>query len=586
VTERAVLPAGRDAAQHEDDTPDEDLASLRSILIGPAERKIDALQSRLNDRLATARDVGAVLPQALLQRADDPDLARALTPPVEQAITASVRRDPRPLADALFPVIGPAIRKAVAASLVAMVESLNRSLEHSLSLRAMRWRLEAVRTGRSFGEVVLLHTLLYRVEQVFLIHRKMGLLLQHVRAGSAQVEDVQIVSAMLTAIRDFVQDSFHVSEQESLDALRVGELSVWIEQGPAAILASVIRGTAPPEHRHTLQRALEAIHLQSAGALEAFDGETSPFESARPALESCLETQYRAEPSRRRRGALILALVAVLAIAWWGAGWLRERRQWTRYLEALGAEPGLVVLSTGRRDGKYAVSGLRDPLARDPEAILRQTQLAPDEVVARWEPFQALTPTFVLARAQHALQPPAGTTVTLRGGVLTATGEPPAAWIGEARRIAPLIAGVAGFDTAGLLESRTQSLIRRIQAATVQFSRGSSRLLPGQGAQLQTLAEDLRELGRLAALADRAFRIDVVGHTDADGDDASNLPLSRARANQLIDALGLEPTARLELRPLGVASTEPLVSGDTDEGKQRNRRVSLRVAGAGQSHSR
>ena len=92
----------------------------------------------------------------------DPELARALAPPVEKAITASVRRDPKPLADAIFPIIGPAIRKAVAASLAAMVESMNRTLEHSVSWRAIRWRLEARRTGRTFGEVVLLHTLLYR----------------------------------------------------------------------------------------------------------------------------------------------------------------------------------------------------------------------------------------------------------------------------------------------------------------------------------------------------------------------------------------------------------------------------------------
>ena len=161
MADQAVLPPGRRAerAGGIDETvdPDEadDLTSLRAILVGPAEQKIQALQARIDDRFAQARDVGAVLPQALLHRASDPELARALTPPVERAITASVRRDPRPLADALFPVIGPAIRKAVSASLASMVESLNRTLEHSLSARAMQWRFEAIRTGKSFGEIVL-----------------------------------------------------------------------------------------------------------------------------------------------------------------------------------------------------------------------------------------------------------------------------------------------------------------------------------------------------------------------------------------------------------------------------------------------
>ena len=109
---------------------------------------------------------------------------------------------------------------------------------------------------------------------MFLIHRKTGLLLQHVRAGpTARCADAQMVSAMLTAIRDFAQDSFRTAEQDSLDALEVGELSVWIEQGPEAVIAAVIRGNAPKDFRRTLQDAVERVHLQFGEALAAFSGD-------------------------------------------------------------------------------------------------------------------------------------------------------------------------------------------------------------------------------------------------------------------------------------------------------------------------
>src|SRR5262245_50811213 len=170
---------------------------------------------------------------------------RALTPPVERAITASVRKNPGPLADALFPVMGPAIRKAVNAALAGMVDGLNRTLEHSLSWRSLAWRVEALRTGRSFGEVMLAHTLVYRVEQLFLIESTSGLLLQHLAPGTDGVRDADMVSGMLTAIRDFVKDSFGVAGDDALEGLKVGELSIWIEQGPRAVLAGVVRGVAP-----------------------------------------------------------------------------------------------------------------------------------------------------------------------------------------------------------------------------------------------------------------------------------------------------------------------------------------------------
>jgi OOP family OmpA-OmpF porin len=578
VADHAVLPPGRETAVPSSDDDGDDLESLRAILVGPAEQKLQALQARIDDRFAQARDVGAVLPQALLHRASDPELARALTPPVERAITASVRRDPKPLADALFPVIGPAIRKAVAASLASMVESLNRSLEHSVSARALQWRLEAFRTGKSFGEIVLLKTLLFRVEQVFLIHRKTGLLLQHVRAGPAHVEDAQLVSAMLTAIRDFVQDSFRTPEQDSLDALKVGELSIWIEQGPGAILAAVIRGTAPATLRQVLQQALETVHLQHAEALDGFAGDPQPFDATRPILEECLATEYRPETTRRRRGGVVLLALILIGLAAWATLSYRNSRRWNQYVQALRAEPGLVVISAGRSGGKYTVTGLRDPLARDPGTLLPQAQLSTSEVASDWQPYQALLPGFVLARANSVLKPPAGTRLTFEGGVLRVEGEAPAAWLADARRLAPLIAGVNSFDASPALRARTQSVTRQLQQATLLFDRGTSRLRAGQETQLRATAALVTELGLLAAASGRSVRIEVIGHTDADGSMQSNVPLSIARARQAILALQLPSSDNVTLVPSGVGSDDPRVRGVTEDEKQQNRRIVFRVS--------
>ena len=50
-------------------------------------------------------------------------------------------------------------------------------------MQGLKWRVESIRTGRPFAEIVLMHSLLYRVEQVFLIHRETGLVLSP-RCGS------------------------------------------------------------------------------------------------------------------------------------------------------------------------------------------------------------------------------------------------------------------------------------------------------------------------------------------------------------------------------------------------------------------
>ena len=97
-----------------------------------------------------------------------------------------------------------------------------------------------------------------------------------------------MVSGMLTAIRDFVQDSFKCPRRPIRSRrFKVGEL-VGLDRGRARtrIVAAVIRGSAPRDFRHALQEAVESIHLQFGEALEAFNGDTAPLADARPTLEA------------------------------------------------------------------------------------------------------------------------------------------------------------------------------------------------------------------------------------------------------------------------------------------------------------
>jgi OOP family OmpA-OmpF porin len=557
---------------------DSDWALLRGLVLGPDEQRLAELRKRLEDPIARAEDIGEVLPQVLQLHAHDPHLAKALTPPLEKAITASVQRNPKPLADALFPVMGPAIRKAVSAGLAGMVESLNRTLEHSLSWRSFRWRLEALRTGKSFGEIVLLKTLVYRVEQVFLIDRKTGLLLQHVRTGTGAVQDANMVSGMLTAIRDFAQDSFRVAEQDSLETFQVGDLAVWIEAGPHAILAAAIRGSAPRELRRALQDALESIHLEFGHVLESFDGDASALDNARPALEACLQTEFRAsERHPPTRGAWALAgIVAIALLVWLGLSY-RANNRWAHYLEALRAEPGIVVVSEGRRGGRFVVSGLRDPLASDPQSLIAPTGLETADVAGVWAPYQALDTPIALVRAARVLQPPAGAPLALSDGVLSVTGPAAPAWILEAQHIAPLIAGVTRFDTAGAFDLAWRSVASRIEGRVLLFVKDGTRMVEGQDEDMRQLAAAVRELETVAAAGNLRLMVQAIGHTDVDGPPETNAALSLARAEVVRTALAAEVMAHLHFTAAGVGSTAPAVTGQTEADNQKNRRVTIRV---------
>lgn len=573
------------AARQDDEPPGEparaaDFAELRALIVGPEQRQLRTLQTRLDDPATQARDVSRVLPTAMLLRKDDPQMTRALAPTVEEAITASVRRNPRPLADALFPIFGPAIRKAIAASLSGMLESLNQTLEHSLSWRAVQWRLTALRTGRSFAEVVLLHTLLYRVEQVFLIARDSGLLLQHVKNSAVTGSDADMVSGMLTAIRDFARDSFSVAEHDGLDAFRIGDLSVWIEQGPHAIVAAVVRGTAPPELRVRLQEAVEHVHARMGDTLAEFSGDAEPFEAVRPTLEGLLEAQFKSEGRKTSPLLWILPLAFLVGALIWGwFSWSLQSRR-NNYLEALRSQPGIVVVSAAEQNGTFVVNGLRDPLAVDPSSLLAASGLAPEDVRGSWQLYQALDPRFVQLRARELLRAPAGVTLEFADGVLRATGSAPVEWIRESSRLAGFVPGVIRYDMGALLDGSVQALADEISRDLVLFARGSTAFEAGGDQVLSAQLERIRTLDALAQMSDRRYVIQVVGHADNDGTPEVNDFLSVSRANLVrtaIERLGLQ---RIAISAAGVGSREPLTRNASDADKRANRRVSLRIAPA------
>ena len=575
------MNTGKSAAAESGNGVD-DLSALRRLLLSPEQRRLEELAGRLEDSQQRTNDVSRVLPEALRLSAKDSDaLSNALAPTVENIIHASVRRDSRRFADALFPVIGPAIRKAMSETLRQMLQNLSEMLEHSFSRRGLAWRFEAWRSGRPFAEVVLLHSLVFRVEQVFLIHRESGVLLQHLSATNVAFEDADLVSAMLTAIQDFMHDSFTVSDGQAIDSIQIGDLTLWVEQGPEAVIAGAIRGNAPEELRGVFHETLETIHQTQAEALRDFDGDPAPFETdaVQEPLQRCLQARYRERP--RRVSPLLVALLLVLLTGggYWSFMALLEQQAFEVYRERLDAAPGIVVTrATAVGDG-YRIEGLRDPLAVEPRALLADSPLDARQLQLLFEPYQALVPAFILIRARRLLQPPPTVNLALDGEVLHFSGNAPGGWIAEARRLALALPGVAAIDDSALQnQSRVelQSLQTTLRARVIHFGIDTTRG-DVDGVTLQRLASDLRHLRVLAQGLGLSPQVVLVGHSDATGTPARNRVLSLHRAEWLHEQLlklGVDPTP-LQVRAAG--SSEPVSTEETPEGQAQNRSVTLDI---------
>jgi len=520
---------------------EEDWTQLRTLLLAPEQTQLDELRDRLDNREIQPRDVSRVLPEAFAIRGErDQEMSSVLAPYVENGFVAAVRKSPRAIVDAIAPIMGPAIRQAIARALQSMMQSFNQSLDESLSLRGLRWRVEAWRTGRPFAEVVLLHTLRYRVEQVFLIHRETGLLLHHVATDATVVQDQHVLSGMLTAIQQYVRDSFGASQDQTLDQFHVGDWTVWIEQGSHAYVAAVIRGTPPASLREDFRAALDDIHAQQADALTTFAGDAAPFKTTQIHLESCLQVHYEAPPRSSALKLWILGGAVLLALSWWLLTVYQTHARWSNLLDELRAEPGIIVTVAESTWGGYHLEGLRDPLAKDPSVLVSEAGFDSSTVKATWSSYYALDSLLVATRARSILQSPSTVKLTVEGDTLVATGSAPTEWARETKRLATFVPGISHYRDESLVTTSIPDLLTQINQTVVHFSPGSSTVEQGELTALSSVAAVVRQLDQAAFQSGQRVALEIRGSADETGPESINMQLSKARADAVRTVLGGE----------------------------------------------
>lgn len=506
--------------------PEEDqahaLERLRQLLVGPEQLRLDELREEVAHAQLDPAEVGRVLPDAVTARgADDLQLSEALSPSVERAIATSVKRNPKVLTDAIFPLIGPAIRKSISQALVGLTESINRTLEHSFSPRGLRWRLDAWRTGVPFSGVVLKNSLIFRVEQAYLIHRETGLLLVHVSAPGIPHSDPDMVSAMLGAIGDFVQDSFDPgqnssdgsSDDSSISQIEFGDRVLEVARSPTAVLACEVRGTLDSKLRTRIQETLEAIHIQYSAILRDFDGDANRFLRARPSLEALL-VEERPQKKEKSRGVPILASVVGVALVtllvFWAIRTWDEHQRWEEARANLAAEPGIVLLVEREEDGKYVLGGLLDPHAQNPLDVLLASGFEAEDVRARWAPFQSPEPAMVQRRAQAWLAAPKGVDLVWQDLALAIEGEASHAWVSSARSLlaSRALPELESVDLTGLVDrdlERAKVQVAALESQRLDFAEGDSTF--AKAAKAEQLAKEFAVFDRDCQAAGLGYRI-------------------------------------------------------------------------------
>jgi outer membrane protein OmpA-like peptidoglycan-associated protein len=104
----------------------------------------------------------------------------------------------------------------------------------------------------------------------------------------------------------------------------------------------------------------------------------------------------------------------------------------------------------------------------------------------------------------------------------------------------------------------------------VTFDTNSTVLKPGLYTEIDRVASVLTRY------PDTLIRVE--GHTDSVGSESFNMDLSVRRANAVRDLLAQRGVFPGRIEALGFGESMPVATNDTETGRQRNRRVEIKVA--------
>lgn len=165
---------------------------------------------------------------------------------------------------------------------------------------------------------------------------------------------------------------------------------------------------------------------------------------------------------------------------------------------------------------------------------------------------------------------------------------------GNDRRNALVGAGIgllAGAAVGQYLDQQQRDLETSLAGTGAEVERQGDQLLVTMPSEV-TFASDSAQiqpqfygaLNNVAATLQQypSSYLDVVGHTDSQGEEAYNQRLSERRARSVADYLisrGVDPA---RVATYGQGETQPVASNETPDGRQANRRVELLITPATQ----
>lgn len=229
------------------------------------------------------------------------EVLEAVRPAIPGFVQTSIQESKEEMIDAIHPIMGALVIRSVSESMRELARNIDERMRTTFNFGMVTQRLRAAATGVSEVDMAIRQSLPFRVDELFLVHTETGILVQYLARKYDQAtnsesvitesEDSEVISGMLTAFQDFVEDAFGRGEEGSLDEFQYGQKQVHIKPGRHVYVAVVIQGIAPRGFSATVRDHVYRLEREYSDDLRGFTGDTSVFDDVSVLLKSILDEQ-------------------------------------------------------------------------------------------------------------------------------------------------------------------------------------------------------------------------------------------------------------------------------------------------------
>lgn len=559
------------------------LQELRQILFGQNNQHLtDALRHNAREI------VSDVFSEALKDRQDkDGSVKKVMAPLVDKSVEYSVTNRKEQFVGYLYPIVGSVVRKSVTAFLSEFIERTNQLLENSLTIKGLTWRIKARQAGIPYANYVASQTFNYRVEQVFLIHRETGLLLRNVSYNQQQSEDADLISSMLTAINDFVSDSFKPNiegREQTLNIVKTDDFTLVLKAGPSAVLVAAVTGNMPQKIADQLQLTIEELHSLYEKQLHEFKGDAAPFADCDQQLMDCLVSELK-ETAKQKKSkpwmAWSILLIAVLGMSYYIYKlWIVQ--DYVERIQAINEQPGIMLVQLESKGIKQIkVDVMRDPNAQPIIKWLREQNIPKKMISLTEKSYLSLEPQIVQERVNVVAAQFAGITVIGQGESTRLIGKLNQPQFSELNLALSKLPGLTdaqimlqdvevtsperlNIDDNAHFNALIKLKIGQINSTSIEFAIDSTELSPQAREKLAAITAQAKSLLMLARKVQLDVNFLLIGASDTNGSQSYNEMLSVKRAQTVKNAIqdGGIPADKLNAIGIGVIDL-PAAGNDT-----------------------